>query len=91
MNVTVDESMIGALLDTARNENEQEDARRAALRHACQLRGDNYQHVPLEHLRFVAAAMRYSEVLRGPTLSLKDAAEATAAGFARRGTPSIRR
>ena len=79
------EETIQSLLATAGNESKSAEERYAALRHVCQLRGDVYQHVPLEQLRFVAAGIQ-----RFPNwepLSLKDSAEAVANGFAKRTEP----
>ena len=80
-----DEVTIKSLLATARNETKPAEERYAALKHVCHLRGDVYQHVPLEQLRFVAAGIQ-----RFPNwepLSLKDSAEAVANGFAKRTEP----
>jgi hypothetical protein len=77
-----DEEMVKSLLATANDETKPAEERYAALRHACQLRGDVYQAVPIEQLRFVAAGM---QSFCGLTpLSLKDAAEAVASGFQRK-------
>lgn len=85
MQQQTNEEMTASLLATARDETKAAEERHAALRHVCQLRGDAYAHVPPEQLRFVAAAMSQAELEGckfGP-LSLRDAAEAVAAGFAR--------
>lgn len=82
-----------SLLATAADESKPEDERYAALKHVCQIRGDAYQHIPLEQLRHVAAALHRIELSGwafGP-LPLKDASEAVAAGFARRAAGSVRR
>lgn len=84
----INEPLVESLIATARDESKPADERYAALRHVCQLRSDSYQHVPLEQLRFVAAAMQYCEMLHRPLLSLKDAADAVAFGFARRTAPN---
>lgn len=77
-----DEAMVKSLLATAKDESKSDQERYSALRHACQLRGDVYQHVPLEQLKFVAAAMGAYCDLR--PLSMQDAAEAVASGFHRK-------
>lgn len=84
-----DETLVRSLLETARDETKGAEERYGALRHVCQLRGDAYQHVPLEQLRFMAAAMQSFPNWR--PLSLKDSAEAVASGFARRTAPSRHR
>lgn len=77
-----DETLVRSLLTTAADENKPEAERYAAIKHACRLRGDAYQHVPLEELCQVAAAMQTKQIAGrtfGP-LSLRDAAEAIATG-----------
>lgn len=89
----VDEQLIASLLATAGDESKAESERYGALKHACQLRGDNYQHVPIDQLKLVAAALHPVELcgrVFGP-LKMKDASEAVAAGFARRAAGSVRR
>lgn len=81
----IDETLVRSLLKTAGDESKSEDERYAALKHVCQLRGDPYVHVPLEHLRKVAAALHRVELAgwRFGPMALKDAAEAVAMGKAR--------
>ena len=80
------EETVESLLSTARDESKPAEERYAALRHVCQLRGDVYQHVPLEQLRPVAAGM--GDFFGLTHLSLRDSAEAVAAGIARRAAPN---
>jgi hypothetical protein len=81
-----DEAMVKSLAATVRDESKPVEERYAALRHICQLKGDTYQHVPEEHLRFVAGAL-VQWIPGVKPLSLKDAAEAVAEGFRRRTAP----
>lgn len=84
----IDEEMISSLLATARDESKTAEERYGALKHVCRLRGDHYQHVPIEQIKFLAAAIQYSEILHRPLLSFKDATDAVTAAFARRTAPS---
>lgn len=86
-----DQVTIASLLATAKDESKSTDERYGAMRLACSLRGDEYAHVPIEQLRFVAAALDFSHILQGAALSFRGAAEAVAAGFARRSAPVLRR
>jgi hypothetical protein len=84
-----DEMMVKSLAQTVRDESKPAAERHDALKHICRITGDVYQHVPIEQLRLVVAAIMEFPGFRG--LSLKDAAEAVASGFAQRTAPTTRR